>query len=421
MTSRRISRVEYYTSASHVSSLEREGTTRVIEQIAQLPFVRSVDVYPDASAKPYGFPAGLRIETEAEWLYPMSAPDLGCGYAVIDSGIDAVNADSFDNLTSVFRDLDADDRAAYRDTDVESILMRCTLPPRVVPPWNNAADENVHDWLPAIDGITDEDLVDLARSLGRPIGHFVAFYCVQDSPNWLGLPAGRIIIVIHTGASPWRAVLNKMEFYVKLAAEAISAKYISAENVANGYFPTSTESPLGRAFLGYAAAARNYGYCNRLLVADRAIRALGAVRMLKPTSSSRLLRHVDHVAFERWGESLVARRGLQRLVACRPVFVTGGANTRAYLCATPPEPHVSAKGLAPHGAAVTTLCSGRTMDVVDRTWARASVTNAALDLEKAAEAIASLEDVVAYCTQNGWLSDPLLLRPVLNYREKSHG
>lgn len=284
-------------------------------------------------------------------------------------------------------------------------------------PWPGPNTENVHDWDAQVEGISDRQFTAIAQTIGRPVGHFVAIYALEQECPELAMPRGRLVLVVHTGASAFRAVIHELGIYERMALEALEAGLISPNLAALGLFPASLHSQLGRLFVGYASAARNFGYNNRLRIAGRALGIL--LRLLGPgVEQARLLRHVDHVAFERSDNGIVARRGLQRLAPSKPVFVTGGAHTRAFLCTVGQNPNPSSRGLAPHGAPVGRHTALRPkLSVQDRLWASCTVSNRPVELDQVAEDVSRLAGVIDYCTEAAWIQDAFLLRPVLNYRE----
>ncbi|MGK5740378.1 RtcB family protein [Micromonospora sp. URMC 103] len=407
-----------------------------LARVARLPHVVGpVVAHPDVTAKPFGFPAGVALTTASGWLYPLSAPDMGCGYLVVDSGITidpdghdtAKLAAAYDAMTSRIG-VDSPERPDV-SVDVRAVLtagLSAVGPPRTFDAAKAGAEEN-NSW-PADVTLLDAGFIDAAlrRSLGSAAGHFLACYVVQRPLLPSAPPAGRIVVVVHVGAAPIRDHLNRRGVFLELAEEAVRRGISTERDAADGLFGVDLETERGRALLGAAMAARNFGYANRQLVADRVVAALAEALPACVVAPAVQLRHVDHTAFERTEGGIRSRRGLQPVHADRPLFVTGGEHTHAYLCATGGNPAIG-DGVCCHGAPVRdtptvppSVWDRPDLDVPPATlrgWVAAMVANTRFDEERFWTDVANLEGVVGQLAALDLAQPAARLRQLMNYRE----
>ena len=406
-------------------------------RIANLPFISGpISVYPDISPKQFGFPAGVVLETDPGWLYPLSAPDMGCGYLVLDTGIlmdpDSIRMQdleaAFEEIVDAISISSLSRRRIY--IPVEEIMiagLASAGAPMHFSIGQSAAEES-NSWEPTLDGL-DASFVEssLQESLGSAAGHFIACYVTEQSFVPDTPPRGRVILVVHVGAAPIRDHMNESGLYSELAEKAIESGISSLEDVTDGLFAVDLSTSKGQALVGAAMAARNFGYVNRQLVADRVTEILRCRFRQYASAPATQIRHVDHVAFETVGERIRSRRGLQPLHRDRPVFITGGEHTHAYLCASGPNGWVGGDGLCCHGAPVrdttdlpyhlwTDLGSGIDLGSASG-WSRTMVANTALQARRYWSDVSSLETVVAYLWRSGIAHPTVRMRPLMNYRE----
>ncbi|MER7676814.1 RtcB family protein [Streptomyces sp. NPDC096934] len=407
-----------------------------LTDIARLPHLADrIVVYPDASPKPFGFPSGIVVTTTPDRLYPLSAPDMGCGYLVLDTGIaldpDDVNAHqleaAFDEVTKRIGVA-----SAFRPkvtTPVEEIMAGGLA--AVGAPTHFSADcspaEENNSWPTEFSSLDREfTRSTLQGSLGSASGHFVACYVVHRSISPVAPPSGRVIAVVHVGAAPIRDRLNQQGLLVELAAQAVESGISSVEDARKGLFTVDLTAPEGRAFLGMAMASRNFGYANRQLVADQLLEGLLSHLQEYAVREPVQLRHVDHVAFEAHHESIRSRRGLQPLHPTRPVFITGGEHTHAYLCDTGSSAEW-VDGLCCHGvptgymtessAPVPPRQSFHVEPEERRHWAHSMVSNTAFNKADFASCTSNLETVIRYLDDRSIAHPTAVLRQLMNYRE----
>jgi len=418
------------------SLLESEMVQRVT-RVARLPYLDGpVFLYADASPKPFGFPAGIVIRTQPGWLYPMAAPDMGCGYLVIDTGIRLdPEAAKTDALTSV---LDEMIDAVGLHSPARKILsqpvgeiLRHGLK-AIDGPAEFSADtcpaEEGNSWEASLDALGGgKGDASFQNSLGSAAGHFVACYVVVDNFPPHNLEPGAVLAVVHVGSAPIRDHLNSTGFYARLAENSIGSGIASIDDAADGLFPVDISTADGKAFVGAAMGARNFGYVNRQLVADRVVRILRQRFSAAVVSDGKQLRHVDHVAFEMVGEGVRSRRGLQPLHKERLVFITGGEHTLGYLCSTGANSSM-ADDLCCHGAPVRDVeeITPHIWDDPDYgidpnvilCWAGKMASNTSFNYRRFWSDVANLESVIAYLRHADIAHPAARLRPLLNYREK---
>lgn len=403
---------------------------RVVTRLGALPgVIAPVVVYPDASLKSFGFPNGISLHTTGDWIYPLAAPDMGCGFETIDTGIDLPGG-SVAHLRSILNDLRSEigtaspSRVRVRVGDLQTYLARGLA--GVSPPRNfhrATPSEEANSWEPASIPLLGNH-ANVADAVGAATGHFVALHIVQESDDVDSLPPGRVVLVVHTGSAPIRDVLNNRGYYLELAQWSVSHGYSEPSAAARGMFGVPVDTLQGREFLSLAMACRNFGYANREVVADRVLEILLRYWRRSQTSDAREIRHVDHVAIERFGdETLRARRGLQPVSATRRTFIAGGAFSHAYLCNTAAS---IGGGLCPHGAPV--LPEYRLAKYVSDTtgWGARNrgfgagdrlLSNVNFDEQSFLADVFNLEEMLSYTEAAHWVMRSALVSPLLNYQD----
>jgi len=429
--------VRFLVSSQLLGPLLASEMVQRVARVARLPYLDGpVSLYADASPKPFGFPAGIVVRTQPGWLYPMAAPDMGCGYLVADTGIrlepEAVKTDVLASVLDEIVDAVALNSAAREIVpDPVSEILRHGLKAIGGPAEFSAAScpaEEDNSWEASLDALEgDAGDPSFQHSLGSAAGHFVACYVVVDSFHPRGPGPGTVLAIVHVGSAPIRDYLNRTGFYARLAENSVSSGAASIDDAADGLFPVDISTPEGKAFVGAAMAARNFGYANRQLVADRIVRILRRRFGAAVVSEGKQLRHVDHVAFEAAGDGIRSRRGLQPLHEERPVFITGGEHTLGYLCGTGASSSM-ADELCCHGAPVRDIdditpriwddpAYGIDPNAVLR-WAGTMASNTSFGHRRFWSDVASLESVMAYLRHADIAYPVVRLRPLLNYREK---
>ncbi|MBX7266891.1 RtcB family protein [Micromonospora sp. Llam7] len=420
-------------TAEHLGPLLASPLGHQVARVARLPHVvGEIVAHPDVSAKPFGFPAGIALTTAPGWLYPLSAPDMGCGYLVLDSGITVDPDTDHPALAAAYEEMvrliavDSPSRADV-GVDVRDVLTAGVAALGAPAGFHTAdapAEEN-NSWPARLDLLAGAavDTV-LRRSLGSAAGHFVACYLVERALLPGAPPPGRIIVVVHVGAAPIRDQLNRRGLFLDLAQEAVRRGISTPADAAAGLFAVDLDTASGQALLGTAMAARNFGYANRQIVAERVLAALSGT--LRATAAAVQLRHVDHTAFERVDAGIRARRGLQPLHPDRPVFVTGGEHTHAYLCHTG-RSGALADDLVCHGAAVRetpgvppALWDRPDLDVGPaqlRHWATTMHSNTRYDDHRFWTDVTNLEAVIGQLATIDLARPAARLRQLANYRE----
>jgi hypothetical protein len=427
-------RSRFLLSKSMMDRLAASGVPDLIKKVSTLRRIRHpLLVYPDASPKPYGFPNGIAIRTEPGWVYPLAAPDMGCGFELIDTGIELEDEISGEQktvlLSSIIDAVATSSRVRMpAQIDLREILLNglsAVNEPQHFERLRPSEEGNAWpaSWAP----LRASDLDALHDSLGAATGHFVAIHVVRAQFAEHAPPVGRLIVVVHIGAAPVRDLLNKMNYLLSLAEWSINAGVIDPESAASGFFPVSLDSVEGRHFIGLAMACRNFGYANRQIVADRVLEILSRIFPDRQLVAPVELRHVDHVAFEDGSESLLTRRGLQPMRTSRPLFIAGGAFSHAYICDTPVigDPWGN---LAPHGnpvlprsimgpAVAKAMATGHYMD---REYGRDLKSNVPFNEGQYLADTFSLEDQMLYMGAIGWSDIIALLSPIVNFQDMAH-
>jgi hypothetical protein len=428
--------VRFITDAESLLLLLRSAMAERVTRIARLPYLNGpVTLYPDASSKPFGFPAGIVVRTTGDYAYPMAAPDMGCGYLVVDTGIDVgesvfgsqVATAAFDELVEAV-DVDSSARKSVSSSVVDIMTegVSAVGAPEHFSVVENPAEES-NSWEPNLTAL-DRDFVSsaLQSTLGSAAGHFVACYVVDKQLSGTAPTPGRLIAVVHIGSAPIRDHLNSAAFYARLAETAIDTGVSSVQDTADGLFAVDLRTNEGRAFIGTAMAARNFGYANRQIVADKVTEILR--RRLAPhvTADAKQLRHVDHVAFEAVSGGVRSRRGLQPLRADHPVFITGGEYAHGYLADTGANSAIG-DDLCCHGSPVRDADAfpvsiwrdgdqGVNPNAV-RDWALTMAANTEFETARFWSDVSNLELVMAYLRRADVIRPTAVLRQFMNYRE----
>jgi tRNA-splicing ligase RtcB len=418
-------------SGPMLGRLAASGVIDLIEEVSTLPHIRHpLLIYPDASPKRYGFPNGIALTTDPGWVYPLSAPDMGCGFELIDTGIEldpeAPNEQKAALLSSINCTIATSSRARVRvKTSVREILLNGLSAVSEPTEFERLRPSEEHNtWPASCVPLNASDLDTLQDSLGAATGHFVAVHMVRERHAEHAPPLGRIIVVVHTGAAPIRDLLNARRYLLTLAEWSIDAGLIDPESAASGLFPIPLESLEGREFIGLAMACRNFGYANRQIVADRVLQTISRVLSNRQIASAVELRHVDHVAFEGESGAVLARRGLQPIHTRRPSFIAGGAFSHAYICDTPAE-RAPWGNLSPHGNPVlprsimgpVVARVAESDQYLDRGYGRDLESNIPFDEDQYLADTFSLEDQMRYMTAMGWSRRIALLSPLVNFQD----
>ena len=420
-------------NGSMLGRLAASGVIELIETVSRLPHVsHPLVIYPDVSPKPYGFPNGIALRTNPGWLYPLSAPDLGCGFEVIDTGIELDRETPATQKAELLHALRRGVGSSSRDraqvkisiTEILHNGLQAMSKPVEFDRLNPGEESNT--WPASTVLFSSSDLNTIQAALGAATGHFVAIHVVRERYAEHALPVGRVIAVIHTGAAPVRDLLNARQYMLNLAEWSVQSGLIEPEHAASGMFPIPLGSFQGRQFAALAMACRNFGYANREIVAGRVLRILSDVFSGRQIAAAVELRHVDHVAFEGEPDTVLARRGLQPLHPHRPSFIAGGAFSHGYLCETP-EARVPWGHLSPHGNPVLPKSimqpevarAVETGQYQDQGYGRDLASNIDFDEDQYLADTFSLEDLMCYMTAIGWSRRTALLSPLVNFQDSA--
>ena len=335
----------------------RSGALEVISELATLDHLAGpLQVHSDVSLKSFGFPSGLAMLTQGDWLYPLAAPDLGCGYCLVDTGcvVDGdVPRDVLDGLLSDLQRQVGTDSPHRRPIvqPIRSILEAGSGSIAAPSTFTLSDSELQNSWDASAEQFTDAELGFVAAHMGAATGHFIAITRTRDDSFGPLLPAGRILVLIHTGAAPIREVLHRKRYYPYLADLAIKNSSADPSGAARGYFPLNLSTRPGRVFLGTAMAARNFGMTNRRIVADRVVPIVTRHLGSRSGDTPREIFNTDHVAYEKHQGMVRSRRGLQMAGAGMPFYFAGGGFSSAFLCLAHQDSGPKPK-MFPHGCTV---------------------------------------------------------------------
>jgi tRNA-splicing ligase RtcB (3'-phosphate/5'-hydroxy nucleic acid ligase) len=225
--------------------------------------------------------------------------------------------------------------------------------------------------------------------------HFVEVQRVDDVPDRnaaeaVGLSEGQVTVLIHSGS---RGLGHQVcTDFVKRFDAAASRYGISLPDRQLSCAPASSED--GRAYLAAMAAAANFAWANRQLIAHRVRRALARVMGEEAAAGTRQVYDVAHnvakLERHRGRELCVHRKGATRAFppgssdvpvryrdTGQPVFIPGSMGTASYVLAGRPGAMEHAFGTVCHGA-------GRRLS---RTAARKQIQGAELRRRLEAEGI----------------------------------
>jgi tRNA-splicing ligase RtcB len=217
-----------------------------------------------------------------------------------------------------------------------------------------------------------------------------------------GLHEGQVTLLVHTGSRGLGHQVCTDHVRVMDATRARHGIVLPDRQLACA--PAS--SPEGRAYLAAMAAAANFAFANRQMIAHRAREAVGRVLGPAAATATRQVYDVAHnvAKVERHGSRtlLVHRKGATRafpagspdLPECfrsvgQPVFIPGSMGTSSFVLAGSPGSLVRSFGTTCHGA-------GRALS---RTAARRRIAGA--ELRRALER----QGIVVCCSSNRGLAE----------------
>ncbi|MGH3999364.1 MAG: hypothetical protein ACRDTJ_18130, partial [Pseudonocardiaceae bacterium] len=169
------------------AELDAASVGELLAQIATLPDLTRIDVYPDITRKTWGFPSGITTISAGRdpTVYPMAVPDVACGFLVVATGIPATSW----HLTSRHRFLHAllrhigvgsPDRAPVRiDLDAVFTLGAAALGPPTGFDHDTDLVEQTTNCTPRPDLVLAQARADLAAEAGSVAGHFVCLYAAD--------------------------------------------------------------------------------------------------------------------------------------------------------------------------------------------------------------------------------------------------
>lgn len=432
----------YCLPAAH-DRLVGDGLPARLEAICSLPGVQNVEVFPDVTAKEWGYPSGLVI-TSRDYLYPLAVPDPGSGYHVSTLPMNR-NELALSDVEEIFQSIvgTVNHRQRcheYPMIDIDRVVDEgLAYAAELQPALGGPAAVSDQPRRSAEDGaqystLLDEDVrKDLRESLGGADGHYVAIQWVEEilDPSVAerqGLRPGQLVLVIHIGARPLRGYVYE-HYGVPAAEQSLKDGSATPEDVAAGLFAVRADSPAGRGALGCAAASANYGYFNRHLVRVNILNALrDRLGIADIAERTKVLQHRSHAEInphERPGQ-LVSYRGVQRLTGPggeplddphMPLSYVAGGEFGSSLLVTIGTDSDRFGYRCGHGIPEWEP----TGDASDRIahclpHSRAARANAPFDLISFRRDTANLEETIAHIEKEGMARPVARLYPLINFR-----
>jgi tRNA-splicing ligase RtcB len=330
--------VRVHTDARLTRHFDASPLRPVIDQVAALPTVESVDVFADIAPKTLGIPSGVVLTTAGPdpMLYPTAVTDIACGFAVIATGIDPSQWDQarrrqiFDDMcTAVAVTSPARTPPAI---DIEAVL---TTGLEALPPPGRYSHGPGTDQPASLLG--DPALFDgqmrrlLAEHAGSVAGHFIALYTAEPFPRApTSLVHGELVLVVHTGAPAIRAWAYQ-HLFTPIAERCLALHLVEPHLVGeHQLFGLPLRDPLSQTFLRMAATAVLYGYATRHLTTETILNVLDRHHPARMTDP-RLIRHNGHGWYEHQPQRIRSGRGIQTLTPPQQALIVGGDRTHAYL------------------------------------------------------------------------------------------
>jgi len=420
--------------------LDAAPVGELLAQVAGLPDLIQIDVYPDVTGKPWGFPSGVATISAGPdpVVYPMAVPDVACGFLVVATGISATSwpiehRRRFLEAMAARIGVDSPDRDPV-GIDLDAVFT--TGAAALGPPTGFDHDEGLveltTDCTPRPDLVLAQARADLVAEAGSVAGHFVSLYVADPLRPDSGVETGEVVLIVHTGA-PALGEQFSTTHVLPMATLCLDDELFPLEAIEHGLFGLPLSHPLASEFLSLTACAVHWGHANRRLVADRILDLL-AIHAPPATRRAWLVRHVGHcsyqVHFAGDGASVTTARGVQPLIAHRlgqpvaapPTFITGGSHTHAYLVC--PGPQASEHGdRCPHGtpqwtpAHTPAAIAASPLTTLDNTRIDAVVANTSPTRDYQLRHLINLEATITALTTLGIATPVARLAPLVNYRE----
>lgn len=426
--------------ATGSAELDAAPVGRLLTQVAALPDLARIDVYPDVTSKTWGFPAGITTLAAGPdpIVYPMAVPDVACGFLVVATGILAKRwsfwrrTSFLDALTRHIGAASAHRTPVRMDVDAVFAIGAVALGSPSRFDQDDHVVEQTTTCTPRPDLVLPETRADLAAQAGSVAGHFISLYAADPLTGESGVEPGEVVLIVHTGAPALREQFFSTHV-LPMAQLCIEHELLPLETIERGLFGLPLSHPLTCEFLGLTACAVNWGQANRQLVADR---ILGLLAHHAPSASgrARLIRHVGHCSYQLnshpGGTEVATARGIQPLTVHRdgshaaapPTFITGGSHTHAYLAKAGPRAQEHG-GACPHGtpqwtpAHTSAEISSSPLTAPDAARMDAVVSNTSQARDHQRRHLINLETTITALAKLGIAIPVARLAPLVNYRE----
>jgi tRNA-splicing ligase RtcB len=388
-----------------LTAIERDGSLEQIQNVATLPGVVDAALAMPDVHQGYGFPVGGVAATDLPdgVVSPGGVGyDINCGVRLL--ALPLIEAELGDRRERLVHEISRAVPAgagktkgrARGGTELEAVLAHG---PRDLAGEDDIERTESRGCLPGAD---PEAVSERARARGSgQLGtmgsgnHFVELQQVTrvfdgSAAEAYGLRDGQVTVLIHSGS---RGLGHQVcTDYVKRMDGAMRRHGIQLPDRQLACAPAS--SPEGREYLAAMAAAANFAWANRQVIADAVRSAVAHVLGRETADGTRQVYDVAHnvAKVERYGdrEVLVHRKGATRAFPAgsaeipeayrgvgQPVFIPGSMGTSSFVLAGEPGSMELAFGSTCHGA-------GRRMS---RTGARKEVSGAELRRELEARGI----------------------------------
>lgn len=418
--------------------------TAMLKNVCALPeIIHPINVLPDISHKPFGFPSGLVTRSSAH-VFPMAVPDVADGYLVVNTGLRLKSDASYaaHRILALLRQLlstSSGEPAAKLNSMLADLCVRgeCSL-------GHDTVLECTHNGLEDGVGRESESENSSVSALSKAEiselnydgwGQYISLYLAGSVEDNAGRGAeaknsvlnGDVIIVVHAGAELLRPLIYKT-VVMPLAQQVLEHGSTPPEFVEAGLFGAHEKDPLAVRFLMLARLANLMAFGIRRFLAAEILAALENVQELVGTGREPfIVQHSRHVNIKDLGAGADGgriyefSRGVQEpevqgdavsgnrgdIKRERSLFITGGPTTHAYLVNAS-----ASSGSSPylcHGTPVLPLSEHELRD----TYATARVSPDTV-LERRADVASSFFDTPASA-----LLDAAHLERICNYYEEA--
>jgi tRNA-splicing ligase RtcB (3'-phosphate/5'-hydroxy nucleic acid ligase) len=357
-----------FADAELLDAIGSDGSLEQLRNVATLPGIADAALAMPDVHQGYGFPVGGVAATAMPdgVVSPGGVGfDINCGVRLLVLPLTA--ADIGERREALVHELSRAVPAgtgrgsgfALRAAQLEAVLADG---PRALEGLDTSEDVELTESRGRLEGADPDAVSPRARERGADqlgtLGsgnHFLELQEVhelhdQDTAEAFGLRRGQATVLIHSGS---RGLGHQVcTDYVKRFDAAVDRHGIRLPDRQLACAPASSEE--GRRYLAAMAAAANFAWANRQLIAHRVRGAIARVLGDDAAAGTRQVYDVAHnvAKLERHGdrELCVHRKGATRAFPGQPVFIPGSMGTASYVLAGAPGSMEHSFGTACHGA-----------------------------------------------------------------------